>query len=389
MATAIVGGALANKPFNGGEAWVRLSWVLGLQRLGFDVYFVEELAGAACVDEAGKPAEFGASANRAYFESVVRDFGLESRAALLCDGGNQGSGCGVDELTEVAAQADVLFNVSGNLSLGGLLERPRMTVYVDLDPGFTQTWHADRSVPFRIAEHDHYVTVGLNIGAATCPIPDCGLEWIPTLPPVLLDEWPVCSRPPGPLRFTTVATWRSPYGALEISGKTMGLKHHEFRHLVELPQRVDGAVFELALDINEGDSADRVALLEHGWRLVDPREKAGTPQAFRDYIGDSGAEFSVAQGVYTETASGWFSDRTGAYLASGRPAVVQDTGIDEMLPSDEGLLTFSSREQAMAAVERIAARRERHESAAREWAMGHLDSDVVLERLLSSVGVGG
>jgi hypothetical protein len=389
VSIAIVSGALANKPFNGGEAWVRLSWLLGLQRLGFEVYFMEELASAACVDDAGEPVEFGASASRAYFESVVHDFGLENRAGLLCDGGSQGSGLGVEELGEIAAQADVLFNISGNLGLGELLTRPRTTVYVDLDPGFTQTWHADRSVPFRIAEHDHYVTVGLNVGAATCPIPDCGLGWITTLPPVLLDQWPARPSPLGPLRFTTVATWRSPSGALEINGKTMGLKHHEFRRLIELPEQVEEVTFELAMAIDEGDSADREALVAHGWRLVDPREVAGTPRAFRDYVGGSGAEFSVAQGVYSETVSGWFSDRTGAYLASGRPAVVQDTGIGGILPPDEGLLTFSTLEQAVAAVERIAANRERQESVAHLWARRHLDSDVVLERLLSSVGVAG
>jgi len=386
MATAIVGGALANKPFNGGEAWVRLSWILGLQRLGFEVYFVEELASAACVDEAGEPAEFGVSANRAYFESVVGDFGIEDRAGLLCDGGDQGSGLGLDQLAEVAAHADVLFNVSGNLGLGEL-GRARTTVYVDLDPGFTQAWHADRSVPFQIAEHDRYVTVGLNVGAARCPIPDCGLEWIATLPPVLLDQWPARSQPRGPLRFTTVATWRSPYGALELDGKTMGLKHHEFRRLIELPERVEGVTFEIALAIDGDDFADREALVAHGWRLVDPRAVASTPQGFRDYIGDSGAEFSVAQSVYAETASGWFSDRTGAYLASGRPALVQDTGIGDSLSLDEGLLTFSTPEQAAVAAERIAANRARQEVVAREWAGRHLDSDVVLERLLSSVGV--
>ncbi len=79
MPTAIVSGALANKPFNGGEAWVRLSWVLGLRRLGFDVYFVEEIDGGSCVDDSGSPADFADSANRAYFETVVKDFGFEGQ----------------------------------------------------------------------------------------------------------------------------------------------------------------------------------------------------------------------------------------------------------------------------------------------------------------------
>jgi hypothetical protein len=388
MASAVVSGALANKPRNGGEAWVRLSWVLGLRRLGFDTYFVEQIDGGDCVDDDGDTVEFAASVNRSFFESVVSDFGLTDRAGLLCEGGGEAAGLGLEEIAEAASAADLLVNISGHLTVKRVLAGPRTRVYVDLDPGFTQAWHANRSVPFRIAEHDHYVTVGLNVGAATCPIPDCGLEWITTLPPVLLDEWPVRPQAPGSLRFTTVATWRSPYGALEIGGKTMGLKHHHFRRLIELPEQVEDVTFELALAIHGGDSADREALVSHGWRLVDPRGVAGTPQAFRDYVGDSSAEFSVAQGVYSETASGWFSDRTGGYLASGRPAVVQDTGIGGTVP-DDGLLIFSTLEQAVAAVERIAADRERQENAAREWALRHLDSDVVLERLLSSVGVAG
>jgi len=373
-AVAVVSGALANKPFNGGEAWVRLSWVLGLRRLGVETYFVEEIA---------------SSAARAYFESVVRDFGLDGRVALLCEGGRETIGLGLDELVDIAAEADVLFNVSGHLRRAEVLAGPRRRVYVDLDPGFTQAWHADDSLRFRLAGHDHYVTVGLNVGRPECPIPDCGIRWIPTLPPVVLDEWQPHPLPPSPVRFTTVATWRSPYGSLEIDGREMGLKHHQFRRFLALPGRVPGAGFELALDIHPGDSRDLDALRSHGWKLADPRRVAATPRAFRDYVDGSAAEFSVAQGVYAETRSGWFSDRTAAYLASGRPALVQDTGIGDALPLGEGLLTFSSPEEAVRGAERIAADPASHSRAARRLATEHLDSDVVLGRLLTLLGVGG
>ncbi len=389
MAVAIVSGALANKPFNGGEAWVRLAWALGLRRLGFETYFVEEIASAGCVDESGAAAKFSDSVNRAYFESVVRDFGLGGRAALLCDGGRQAAGPGLDELAGIAAEADVLFNISGHLKSAELLAGPRTRVYVDLDPGFTQAWHADDSVRFQLAGHDRYVTVGLNVGRPECPIPNCGIGWIPTLPPVVLDEWR--QQPPGggPVRFTTVARWRSPYGPLEIGGREMGLKHHQFRRFLALPERVPEAGFELALDIHAGDSGDLDALRSHGWKLADPRRVAATPQAFRDYVNGSSAEFSVAQGVYAEAGSGWFSDRTAAYLASGRPALVQGTGVGDALPLGEGLLAFSSLEEAACGAERIAADPAAHSEAARRLATEHLDSDVVLGRLLSLVGVGG
>jgi hypothetical protein len=389
VAIAIVSGALANKPFNGGEAWVRLSWALGLRRLGFDAYFVEELAAADCVAESGEPADFASCANLAYFESVVGDFGLADRAGLLYEGGRESSGLGLAGLGEIAADADLLIDISGHLTAAEILAGPRTRLYVDLDPGFTQAWHADERIDFTLGSHDHYATVGLNVGAPAWPIPSCGIDWIPTLPPVLLDEWPPCSPAPGPPRITTIATWRSPYGPLEIGNRTMGSKHHEFRRLIELPERVEGATFELALDIHPGDSADLEALRAHGWKIVDPREVAGTPGAFRDYVRGSSVEFSVAQGVYAESSSGWFSDRTAAYLASARPAVVQGTGIEGELAPERGLLTFESLPEAVARADQAVASNAEHCRAARSFAVEHLDSERVLGRLLERIGVGG
>jgi hypothetical protein len=389
MPTAIVSGVLANKPFNGGEAWVRLSWALGLRRLGFDVYFVEELAAANCVTESGEPADFASCANRAYFESVVGDFGLAERAGLLHDGGRESSGLGLSELGDLAAGADLLVDISGHLTVGEILTGPRTRLYVDLDPGFTQAWHADRRLGFTLGGHDRYATVGLNVGAPIWPIPSRGIEWIPTLPPVLLDEWPSCPPAPGRPRLTTVATWRSPYGPLEIEGRAMGSKHHEFRRLIELPERLERATFELALDIHPGDSADLEALRAHGWEVVDPRDVAATPGAFRDYVRRSSAEFSVAQGVYAESSSGWFSDRTAAYLASGRPAVVQETGIEGDLAPHRGLLPFGSLTEAVARADEAIASHAEQCRAARSFAVEYLDSDRVLGRLLERIGVDG
>jgi hypothetical protein len=388
VARAIVSGALANKPRNGGEAWVRLAWVLGLRRLGFETYFVEQIDAADCVGEDGGPAEFAASVNRSYFESVVADFDLADRAGLLLDGGCEAAGLGLEEIAAAAAGADLLVNVSGHLSVEEILAGPQASVYLDLDPGFTQAWHEDRGVPFRIPRHDHYATVGLNIGSPACPVPGCGLDWVPTPPPVVLEHWPRRPPPAGPIRFTTVATWRSPFGGLEIGGREMDLKHHQFRRLIDLPERVPEAEFEIALDIHPGDSADLERLLDSGWTVSDPRRASAGPREFRDYVGASSAEFSVAQGVYVGTASGWFSDRTAAYLASGRPAVVQDTGVAAMRIG-EGLLSFSSLEGAVEGCERIVAEPAANADAARQFAEAHLDSDLVIGQLLSRLGIGG
>jgi hypothetical protein len=169
----------------------------------------------------------------------------------------------------------------------------------------------------------------------------------------------------------------------------LGLKHHEFRRLLELPERVEDAEFELALDIHTADAEDREALEGHGWSIVSPRDVAASPGAFRDYVRASGAELSVAQPAYVETRSGWFSDRSAAYLATGRPVLVQDTGVGAHLTSGEGLLTFSSPSQAADRARRIVADPEAHARAARAIAEAHLDSDLVLGRLLAILGSGG
>lgn len=376
MPVAIVAGALANKPRSGGEAWVRLSWVLGLRRLGFDVVFVERLAG----DDAD---------GQRYFEEVVAEFRLAESSGLIDANGRSRAGMSEVALVEAATGAEVIFNISGHLDDGPILAGPRHRAYVDLDPGFTQAWHSDPAIPFSVGGHDSYVTVGLNVGTVASSIPAGGIEWIPTLPPVVLDQWSPAPAPEAPLRFTTVATWRSPYGKVQVGDRLAGLKHHEFRRFLQLPERVPEATFELALDIHEGDRADRESLLGHGWKLVSPLEAAASPGAFRSYLRGSDAEFSVAQGVYVEGRTGWFSDRTAAYLASGRPALVQDTGLPGQLSSGEGLLAYSRPEEAAAAARRIIADPVAHATAARQIAEEHLDSDRVLGRLLERIGVRG
>ena len=182
MDTLVVSGAIANKHLNGGEAWVRLSWILGLRRLGFDVWFVEQMDEATSVDAAGAPAPFAESENRRYFERVVEHFGLSGRASLLYEGGREASGVPLDELLPVAEEARLLVNISGHLNLEPLMSRLRRKAYVDLDPGFTQFWHADGTGGSRLEGHDVYFTVGENIGRAECTIPTCGLEWIAVRP---------------------------------------------------------------------------------------------------------------------------------------------------------------------------------------------------------------
>jgi len=388
MATVIVGGALANKPLNGGEAWVRLTWLLGLRRLGFEVSFAEQIAADHCIDEGGWATDFETSVNRSFFDGVVRQFGLEGSACLTCGDGRT-AGMSYEDLLARADAADLLVNISGHITDPEVLRRPKRRLYVDLDPGFTQFWHTDATSEFRLGGHEHYVTVGTNIGANGCSIPTGGLAWRAVLPPVLLDEWSVERSPGTANRFTTVATWRCPYGAVEHDGRRYGLKHHEFRRFIELPSRATGTEFEAVLDIHPNDSKDIARLRANGWQLREPTTTVPGPRAFRRYIQDSPAEFSVAQGIYVDTNSGWFSDRTASYLAAGRPALVQDTGFTRSLPVGDGLVAFRGLDEAVAGVKRIASDYEHHSRAARAIAVEHLDSDLVLRELVDELEILG
>ena len=383
MPTVLVGGAVANKLHNGGEAWVRLSWIRGLERLGLDVWFVEQIDASTCVDAAGEPAPFAESENRRYFDAVMAEFGLAGRAALLYEGGREASGPPLEELADVAAEAELLVNISGHLQLAELTGRPRRRAYVDLDPGFSQFWHADGWDG--LAGHDSYFTVGENVGRPGCDIPAGGIDWHPVPPPVVLEDWPVAPHAPFD-RFTTVGSWRGAFGTIERDGHVYGLKVHEFRKVMELPRRVP-ATFEIALEIYPGDDRDREALVANGWRLVRPAETVRGPRAFRDYVRGSGAEFSVAQGIYVDTSSGWFSDRSVRYLAAGRPALLQDTGFSRNYPVGEGLVAFTTLDEAAAGAERIASDYEAHRAAARALAEERFDSDRVLPRFLAEAGM--
>ena len=190
------------------------------------------------------------------------------------------------------------------------------------------------------------------------------------------------------MRFTTIASWRGPFGPVQSGGKTFGLKVHEFRKIIELPQRVPHA-FEIALDIHPADQRDRDALERNGWRIVDPKMVAADPTAFRDYVQGSAAEFSVAQGIYVDTNSGWFSDRSVRYLASGKPVLVQDTGFGKRYPVGEGIVPFRTLDEAVAGADEIVRNYERHCRAARVLAETYFNSDLVLRRMLDEVGIAG
>jgi hypothetical protein len=385
MTVVIVSGSMVAKRNNGGEPWVRLSWIEGLRRLGFDVYFVEQIDPASCVDASGRAAPVSRSVNLQRFQQIVRDYNLADRASLIASTGESAFGLSYSDLRDVSASAALLVNITGNLRFPELKSLISKTAYIDEDPGYTQFWHLDGHASEALAGHEYYFTVGENIGKPSCTIPGGDIHWRTISQFVVLDMWPV-HRSDRVDRFTTVATWRGTYGAVSFGGKQFGQRVHEFRKIITLP-RASPYTYEVALDIDPGDKKDLDALHENGWHLVNPGTVAATPSVFQQYVQGSSAEFSVAQGIYVETNSGWFSDRSVRYLASGKPVLVQDTGFGDSYPTGEGLLTFGNLDQARAGSDRIVREYDCHAAAARAIAVEYFDARKVLPRFLEAVDV--
>lgn len=374
----MVAGAVGQRPGSGGHAWVFLQYLLGFRRLGWDVTFVDWLEPSLC----GGPVE--TSAHATYLSAVMERFGLGDAFSLLDrTDGHAAAGLRREEVLGRAREATLLLNVMGYLDDEEILAAVPRRVFLDIDPGFPQMWR-ELGLADLFEGHDEFVTIGEGLGGPGCTVPTCGLDWITTRPPIVLEHWP---RREGPGdAFTSIVTWRGPFGPVEYGGKTYGLRVHEFRKFIELPRR-SGRPFELALDIHADDERDRALLEGEGWRLVDPVETAGDPDRYQAYVAGSLGELMVAKGMYVETQSGWFSDRSACYLASGRPVLAQDTGLESLYPLGEGLIAFRTLEEAVAGVEAISADYERHASAAREIAEEHFDSDRVLAGLLSALRV--
>ena len=381
--TIIVAGSLAQRPQIGGHTWVFLQYLLGFRRLGYDVLFVDRLEPEMCVNGDGEPAALRSSVNLSYLAEVMERFELGERWSLLYDGGREVVGRTRADVVDAARRSTLLLNVMGFLEDEEILAAAPVRAFLDIDPGFGQIWKA-LGLHDLFRGHDRFLTVGGRIGSADCEVPTVGLEWIPIKPPVELNEWPAHSDRGS--RFTSVASWRGAFGPLEYEGRTLGLRVHEFRRFFELPGRTP-VDHEVALDIHEAETDDLSALRSHGWELADPRRVAGDPWSYRDYVQRSAAELMVAKNMYVETRSGWFSDRSACYLASGRPVLAQDTGLAGLVPLGEGLLAFSTLEEAAAGVEEICGAYERHSRAARAIAEEHFAAERILPSLLERLGV--
>jgi hypothetical protein len=375
-----VGGALAQRPGYGGHAWALLNYVLGFRRLGHEVVFLDRLEPEMALGADGLPSAVEHERCVRWLVETMAGAGLADSFSLFLPGGET-VGLARAEAIERVRHCSLLLNVMGFVDDEEVLAASPRNVFLDIDPGFGQMWQA-LGLHDMFAGHDAFVSVGERIGEAGCLVPTCGLEWIGSPHPIVLDRWPVVD---GGTAITSVGSWRGPYDAVEFEGRRFGLRAHELRKLVALPGLVEPEL-ELALDIDPADAADAEALRAHGWRLADPAVLAADPAAYREYVGASRAELMVAKEMYVASRGGWFSERSVAYLASGKPVIAQQTGFGERYPSGEGLIAFEDLDGARAGIEALAADPGRHARAAREIAEEHFEAGRVLGRLLERLG---
>jgi hypothetical protein len=367
-----IAGSIAQKAGNAGHTWQFLQYLLGFRRLGWEVLLLDSL-------ESADPLAQEASVR--YVADVMRAHGLENAWTIAL---GDGLHAGVERAAVLAfvAGSDLLLNVMGFCTDEELLAAAGRRVFLDTDPGFAQMWF-ELGLADLLAGHDVHVTIGERVGEPDCDVPTCGLRWVTTPQPVVLDAWPRASAAPR-RPFTSVASWRGAYAPVDYRGRRYGLRVHEFRRFARLPE-LTGRAFELALAIHAAEAPDLALLRDTGWTLVAPDEVAMTPATYRRFIAESTAELMVAKGIYVQSRSGWFSERSICYLASGRPVVAQDTGLADRYPLGSGLLAFETLDEAAGAVEAIAADYDRHAADARALAEACFDSDKVLARLLEQV----
>lgn len=379
MARIVLGSYMVRYPLGGMLSWA-LQYVLGLHRLGHDVVFVEKAPyPQACYDPVAKLMTDDGTQGMAIVAELLARFGMHGRWCFVDYAGTY-HGMTSEEISAVFRSADLFVDMGTHGAWAGESATADRRVLVDGEPGFTQMKRAARLADGEpVPEYDAYYTSGLNVGTLRSTAPTAGVEWRPLPHPVVLDLFEPSPLPADSV-ITTVMNWQS-YAPFTYEGRTYGHKDVSFEIFADLPGRV-----AVPLELAVGGPDVPVKRLAHlGWRVRNGHEVTQTLDGFWSYIADSRAEFSLCKEGYVATRSGWFSDRGGAYLASGRPVIQQDTGFGDHLPLGEGLFAVSSLDEAVAAVDKVVTHPDRHADAARTIAEEHLDSDRVLSAWLDEV----
>jgi hypothetical protein len=368
-----------------GVTYQFLHYMLGLRRLGYDPYYVED-SGRWIYDPTLNEMSPDASRNIAAVAEVLNAHGFGDRWAFR--GNYQGGECyGMSEqaVLQLYRDSDAMLNVTGAQELRDEhLVCPRR-IYVESDPFPTQvrTAQGDAGTIAALDLHDTHFTFGENIGQPDCDLPFERYDWRPTRQPVALDLWnPV--PPSGNSSYNTITTWHNKGKSVEYRGEMYyWTKDREFERFLDLPGKRP-VRFELATGVS---SQTDEMLRGHGWNRVDSVEISRSVEKYRNYIQSSRGEFTVARDQYVRPRTGWFSDRSACYLAAGRPVITQETGFSKFLPTGKGLFGFETMDDILAAIDTIESDPERSREAAREIAAECFDAEKVVGSLMSRAGL--
>jgi hypothetical protein len=381
----VVVGTATSNPY-AGLAWMHMQIVIGLQRLGHEVYYFETMSNwpydplrERYVDD----CEYALP----YLERLAKDFGIGDRWAYR----RSYSDIAWFVLSRRKAEdlllnSDAVIDVSGATSFAKEELKVGTLVYLGTDPVEHEVgyFNGNEKVRATVAEHNLFATYGENIGTSHSPIPPLPGLRARTRQPVLLDLW--AAGEPGKNEFTTVCNW-SGLGEVEFRGeKYYWSKDREFMKFIDLPKRIDQPI-ELAMGLRYISSDTCEMLNKQGWRLTDAHAMTLDPWPYRDYVRASRGEFSVAKDQNVRLRSGWFSERSACYLAAGRPVVTQNTGFGTVLPTGEGLFAFDTMEEILAAFDAIRGDYARHARAARAIAEEYFRAETVLTKLLLDLGL--
>jgi hypothetical protein len=362
----------------GGQAWAYAQYMLSLLELGHDVCYLEDCGEQSWVYN-WERQEFTTDPAypAAYIERCLHTLGLGDR--WIFRAGDATAGMSLAEFREFCSSADLLIIRAAPLSVWREeYHWPQRKAFIDVDPGFTQfsLIRGNSLLVDTLDRCDRVFTIAQRIGATDCLIPSAGYSWIPTLPPVSLSEWPALFDAEAEF-FTSVMRWRG-FRTETFEGVDYEQKNKTFIEFLELP-RYSRQKFKLAYI---GENPD--LLTENGWHVTAGEIATDTPHSYRNFIQTSRAEFGVAKHAYVESRGGWFSDRSVCYLASGKPVLLQDTGLTDWLSNGEGLVLFRSLSDAIRGVELINSDYETHAGAARRLAEDMFDARKVVGQLLDS-----
>jgi len=387
MSRIVVLGFMGGCPV-AGVIWQHLHYIVGLQRLGHEVWYVEDGSRYPYDPEAFTITEDFSYAAK-MLDRLSRQYGFENRWCFCARYGDEPrtAGLSFSQLQELYRTCDAALNVCGSHELNTDLRRIPRLIYVESDPGVEQIKidFGETATRDYLSAHHVLFTFGEAIGSERFPVPLHGIEWLPTRQPVVTDFWRTENPPAEGAVFTSICNW-STSGKKDIEwrgSKYLWSKSLEFLQFVEAPRRC-GEIFELATDIK--DAAEQQRFVDNDWRLIDPHALSIDWDRYREYIRASKGEFTVAKDQYTRLRTGWFSDRSACYLAAGRPVITQQTGFTDFYGGREGLLAFRNMddiEQAAAAVRGDYAK---HSRAAAEIAREYFEAEKVLGSLLSRAG---